>query len=112
MLDPSDLELLEGFEFDSDLDVPPEDVDTRCQCHPPIMDQDEPAVDPWNAVCVVGPLGFTLFTDHMLSLQVGILFLRMILRSSDRDDPAALLTTHQRDSYLGKDSSLSSQLPI
>ena len=30
MLDPSDLELLEGFEFDSDLDVPPEDADAKC----------------------------------------------------------------------------------
>lgn len=107
-LDPSDLELLEGFEFDSDLDVPPEDADSKC--HPPIMDQEGPAVDPWNAVCVVGLRVYSM--DHMLSLQV----VHPVPEDDteaplDRDDPAASATTLQRDSYSWKDS-WSSQLPF
>jgi hypothetical protein len=108
VLDPSDLELLEGFEFDSDLDMPPDESDLKIQ--PPIMDRDEPSVDPWNAVCVVGLRVYSM--DPNLSLQV----VRPVLDNSteaalDRDDPAASATTHQRDSYSWSDS-WSSQLPI
>jgi hypothetical protein len=108
MLDPIDLELLEGFEFDSDLDVPSEDADAKC--HPPMMGQDEPAVDPWNAVCVVGLRVYSM--DPMLSLQV----VHPVPEDDteaplDRDDPAASATTLQRDSYSWKDS-WSSQLPF
>ncbi|KAJ5316813.1 hypothetical protein N7508_001321 [Penicillium antarcticum] len=108
MLDPSDLELLEGFEFDSDLDVPAEEGDAKC--HPPMMGQDEPAVDPWNAVCVVGLRVYSM--DPMLSLQV----MHPVPEDDteaplDRDDPAVSATTLQRDSYSWKDS-WSSQLPF
>ncbi|CAG8010644.1 unnamed protein product [Penicillium salamii] len=101
-LDPSDLELLEGFEFDSDVDMPPEDSDIKIR---PPDDEEELSVDPWNAVCVVGLRVYS--KDPTLTLQV----VRPVLDGSpeaalDRDDPAASATARQRDSY----SSLSSQL--
>jgi hypothetical protein len=108
MLDTSDLDLLEGFEFDSDIDMPPTESDMKMQ--PPMIDPNEPSVDPWNAVCVVGLRVYS--KDVMLSLQV----VRPVLDHSteaplDRDDPAASATIHQRDSYSWRDS-WSSQLPI
>lgn len=89
-LDPSDLELLEGFEFDSDVDMPPDEADVKN--HPPLMDRNEPALDPWNAVCVVGLRVYS--KDPMLSLQV----VRPVPEDDteaplDRDDPAASATT-------------------
>lgn len=107
-LDPADLELLEGFEFDSDLDMPPDEVDVKNR--PPSMDHNEPPVDPWNAVCVVGLRVYS--KDPMLTLQV----VRPVPEDDteaplDRDDPAASATTSQRDPYSWRDS-WSSQLPI
>ncbi|KGO41167.1 Alpha/beta hydrolase fold-3 [Penicillium expansum] len=92
-LDPSDLELLEGFEFDSDVDMPPDEADVKN--HPPLMDRDEPALDPWNAVCVVGLRVYS--KDPMLSLQV----VRPVPEDDteaplDRDDPAASATTSNK----------------
>ncbi|CAG7984141.1 unnamed protein product [Penicillium olsonii] len=108
VLDPSDMELLEGFEFDSDVDMPPEVSDIQIQ--PPGDHEEELSVDPWNAVCVVGLRVYS--KDPSLSLQV----VRPVLDESqeaalDRDDPAASATAHQRDSYSWKDS-WSSQLPF
>ncbi|KAJ5237393.1 hypothetical protein N7489_007484 [Penicillium chrysogenum] len=107
-LDPSDLELLEGFEFDSDLDMPPDEADVKN--HPPLIDHGEPRVDPWNAVCVIGLRVYS--KDPMLSLQV----VRPVPEDDteaplDRDDPAASATTSRRDTYSWRDS-WSSQLPI
>ncbi|KAJ5129614.1 uncharacterized protein N7515_005653 [Penicillium bovifimosum] len=100
-LNPSDLELLEGFEFDSDLDMPPDEADVKNR-HP-TADNDEPAVDPWNAVCVVGLRVYS--KDPMLSLQV----VRPVPEDDteaplDRDDPAASATTPQRDAPSWRDS--------
>jgi hypothetical protein len=110
VLDASDLELLEGFEFDSDVDLPPDDLDLKIQ--PPFLDQDEPSVDPWNAVCVVGLRVYSM--DQNLNLQV----VRPVLDDGaeaalDRDDPAAsATTTHQKDSGHSWSGSWSSQLSI
>jgi hypothetical protein len=100
-LDSSDLELLEGFEFDSDLDMPPDEADVKNR--PPMENHDEPAVDPWNAVCVVGLRIYS--KDPMLSLQV----VRPVPEDDteaplDRDDPAASATTPQRDVSSWRDS--------
>ncbi|KAJ6128874.1 hypothetical protein N7471_010091 [Penicillium samsonianum] len=107
-LDPADLELLEGFEFDSDLDMPPDEADVKNR--PPSMDHNVPPVDPWNAVCVVGLRVYS--KDPTLTLQV----VRPVPEDDteaplDRDDPAASATTSQRDPYSWRDS-WSSQLPI
>ncbi|KAJ6135152.1 Alpha/beta hydrolase fold-3 [Penicillium capsulatum] len=89
-LDTTDLELLEGFEFDSDLDMPPDDNDLK-QPPPSFPLVDEPAADPWNAVCVVGLRVYS--HDPKLSLEV----VRPIADDDpeaalDRDDPAASAT--------------------
>lgn len=86
-LDSTDLELLDGFEFDSDLDMPIEEPKNR----PPFADLDSPAEDPWNAVCVVGLRVYS--KDPKLSLQV----LHPVPENDieaplDRDDPAASAT--------------------
>lgn len=88
-LDSTDLELLEGFEFDSDLDMPPEE--SYIKNTPPFPLADEPATDPWNAVCVVGLRVYS--HDPKLSLEV----VRPIPEDDseaplDRDDPAASAT--------------------
>lgn len=88
-LDSNDLELLEGFEFDSDLDMPPEEADTKHQ--DPTPEADQPVADPWNAVCVVGLRVYS--QDPKLSLEV----IRPIVENNieaplDRDDPAASAT--------------------
>ncbi|KAJ5550138.1 hypothetical protein N7535_001923 [Penicillium sp. DV-2018c] len=100
-LNPSDLELLEGFEFDSDLDMPSDEADGKNRA--PMADPDEPAVDPWNAVCVVGLRVYS--KDPKLSLQV----VRPVPEDDteaplDRDDPAASATTPQRDAPSWRDS--------
>ncbi|KAJ5923242.1 Alpha/beta hydrolase fold-3 [Penicillium verhagenii] len=65
-LDINDLELLEGFEFDSDIDMPPDEMDIKSARQ---MSQIEgPAADPWNAVCVVGLRVYS--KDPKLSLEV------------------------------------------
>ncbi|KAJ5346706.1 hypothetical protein N7541_009188 [Penicillium brevicompactum] len=97
-LNASDLELLEGFEFDSDVDMPPEESEVKVQ---PSVEEEDLAVDPWNAVCVVGLRVYS--KDPTLSLQV----IRPVLEKTpeaalDRDDPAASATAHQKDSYSSK----------
>lgn len=86
-LDITDLELLDGFEFDSDLDMPIEEPKNR----PPFRDLEGPAEDPWNAVCVVGLRVYS--QDPKLSLQV----MHPVPEDDteaplDRDDPAASAT--------------------
>ncbi|KAJ5081637.1 Alpha/beta hydrolase fold-3 [Penicillium alfredii] len=88
-LDLSDLELLDGFEFDSDLDMPPDDPDAKNQSQ--FSELDGPAADPWNAVCVVGLRVYS--KDPKLSLEV----VRPVPENEveaplDRDDPAASAT--------------------
>lgn len=66
--------LLEGFEFDSDLDMPSEDDDDSV--YVPSLDGDEDGDEddeddeatPWNAVCVIGLKVYS--KDPQLSLQV------------------------------------------
>lgn len=54
-LDSSDLELLDGFEFDSDLDMPSEEPTTeKTPRKASIGCFEESSSDQWNAVCVVG----------------------------------------------------------
>lgn len=91
--------LLEGFEFDSDIDMPPEEPrDAKSNKHPTEagfrLDEEETSCDPWNAVCVVGLKVYS--KDRKLSLQV--------IRSPaeedteaalDCDDPAASATTEK-----------------
>ncbi|KAJ5513422.1 hypothetical protein N7463_002974 [Penicillium fimorum] len=96
-LDSSDLEILEGFEFDSDLDMPPDEADVKNR--PTSTAHDGPPVDPWNAVCVAGLRVYS--KDPNLVLQV----VRPVPEDDteaplDRDDPAASATTSQRDPYL------------
>jgi len=94
-LDDYERELLEGFEFDSDIDMPPEPPrevkDTRPRSDISSLYSDEAGNDPWNAVCVVGLRVYS--KDPKLSLQV----VRPIPEDDveaplDRDDPAASAT--------------------
>lgn len=88
-LDISDIELLDGFEFDSDLDMPPEESDTRQSSAFP--DLDGPAADPWNAVCVVGLRVYS--KDSKLSLEVAHPVPEDDVEAPlDRDDPAVSAT--------------------
>ncbi|KAK9646910.1 hypothetical protein HCH54_005638 [Aspergillus fumigatus] len=87
----SEQELLEGFEFDSDLDMPPEEhEETKA---PPAASTCCPgaSIDPWNAVCVVGLRVYS--KDQQLSLAV----VRPVPEDDveaalDMDDPAASAT--------------------
>lgn len=88
-LNGSDMELLDGFEFDSDLDMPPDEA----ECKPPtsLQGSNQPNADPWNAVCVVGLRVYS--KDSGLSLEV----VRPVPEDDteaplDRDDPAASAT--------------------
>ncbi|KAJ5089923.1 Alpha/beta hydrolase fold-3 [Penicillium argentinense] len=88
-LDGSDVELLDGFEFDSDLDMPAEENDQKPAAL--LQDTDGPVTDPWNAVCVVGLRVYS--KDSKLSLEV----VRPVPEDDteaplDRDDPAASAT--------------------
>jgi hypothetical protein len=87
-LDPSDLELLEGFEFDTDLDMPPEGTTELKPPRPfPDADMDENTSDPWNAVCVVGLRAYS--KDPQLSLEVTHPSPEDDMEAPlDRDDPA------------------------
>ncbi|KAF3388884.1 Calpain-type cysteine protease ADL1 [Penicillium rolfsii] len=86
-LDAADLELLDGFEFDSDLDMPIEEPKNR----PPFANLEGPAEDPWNAVCVVGLRVYS--QDPKLSLQVMSPVPEDDTEAPlDRDDPAASAT--------------------
>lgn len=88
-LDVSDIEVLDGFEFDSDLDMPPDETDTKQP--PAIPDLDGPAGDPWNAVCVVGLRVYS--RDPTLSLEVAHPVPEDDVEAPlDRDDPAVSAT--------------------
>lgn len=64
-----DAELLEGFEFDSEIDMPPEEPVTRALSTQTSFCGDLASqTDPWNAVCVVGMRVYS--KDEMLSLEV------------------------------------------
>jgi hypothetical protein len=87
----SEQELLEGFEFDSDLDMPPEEHEEAKA--PPAASTCFPgaSIDPWNAVCVVGLRVYS--KDQQLSLAV----VRPVPEDDveaalDMDDPAASAT--------------------
>ncbi|OOF99049.1 hypothetical protein ASPCADRAFT_163003 [Aspergillus carbonarius ITEM 5010] len=82
-------EYLDGFEFDSDIDMPPDEpteirTPTRTSC----SGDGDANSEPWNAVCVVGLRVYS--KDSQLSLEV----LRPVPEddveaSLDMDDPAA-----------------------
>ncbi|KAL4895374.1 hypothetical protein BDV59DRAFT_173792 [Aspergillus ambiguus] len=87
-------ELLEGFEFDSDLDMPPEEPSETKNPRGATsgMSLEMPNSDPWNAVCVVGLRVYS--EDPGLSLEV----VRPlpddgIEPALDMDDPAASATS-------------------
>ena len=65
-----DQDLLEGFEFDSDIDMPPEEPLTirAPSTQTSLSDGPDSTTDPWNAVCVVGLRVYS--KDEMLSLEV------------------------------------------
>lgn len=73
-LEDKNQNLLEGFEFDSDLDMPSEDDDDSV--YMPSLDGDEDGDEddeddeatPWNAVCVIGLKVYS--KDPQLSLRV------------------------------------------
>lgn len=88
-LDSSDLEWLEGFEFDSDLDMPAEEADHKQPRKFPELEG--PADDPWNAVCVVGLRVYS--KDNKLSLEVAHPVPENEMEAPlDRDDPAVSAT--------------------
>lgn len=88
-LEMSDYELLDGFEFDSDLDMPQEETETK---QPSLMPEIEgPAADPWNAVCVVGLRVYS--KDPKLTVEVmQPVFDDNTEAPLDMDDPAASAT--------------------
>jgi hypothetical protein len=88
-LDSGDLELLDGFEFDSDLDMPADEADHKQPREFPELEG--PAADPWNAVCVVGLRVYS--KDSKLSLEVAHPVPEDDMEAPlDRDDPAVSAT--------------------
>ncbi|KAH8696223.1 calpain-like protein [Talaromyces proteolyticus] len=92
-------ELLQDFEFDSDIDMPPEEspvVSKQPASFP------EPCAsgntDPWNAVCVVGLKVFS--KDPQLKLHVSRPECGDGEAPLDRDDPAVSATLERRPSWL------------
>lgn len=94
-LGSSDLDLLDGFEFDSDLDMPPEEPVSKPTPHPPSAASPEAVNnDPWNAVCVVGMRVYS--KDPQLSLQVVRPVPEDKMEASlDIDDPAVSATSEK-----------------
>lgn len=96
-------ELLEGFEFDSDIDMPPDEPrDTapskRATEHNLPLNEDTSS-DPWNAVCVVGLKVYS--KDRNLSLQVRRSPAEEDTEAAlDCDDPAASATTEKGTWFL------------
>ncbi|KAL4915206.1 hypothetical protein BDW62DRAFT_203810 [Aspergillus aurantiobrunneus] len=90
-----DHDLLDGFEFDSEIDMPPEEPVTRApSCQTSFCDDLDSKTDPWNAVCVVGLRVYS--KDEMLSLEV----VRPVPEDEteaalDMDDPAASATSEK-----------------
>lgn len=104
------MELLQDFEFDSDLDMPPEHSPSQPSPSsttsfpgppPPNGGGADGSVNPWNAVCVVGLKVFS--KDPELKLQVvrpGCFDGEAPL---DRDDPAVSATFETRSSFFFKE---------
>lgn len=94
-IDGSDLEYLEGFEFDSDIDMPeeppPMDKDSRSSTIASCAEEFDNSADPWNAVCVVGLRVYS--KDPKLCLEVARPVLENGVEASlDMDDPAVSAT--------------------
>ncbi|EAW06575.1 calpain-like protein [Aspergillus clavatus NRRL 1] len=87
----SEQELLEGFEFDSDLDMPSEEH-MEPKTAPAASNTGAGASsDPWNAVCVVGLRVYS--KDPQLSLEVARPMAEDDVEAAlDMDDPAASAT--------------------
>jgi hypothetical protein len=94
-----DISLLDDFEFDSDLDMPPED-DTQAPSRspsqplynvfPPTGDSDDLNNDPWNAVAVIGLKVYS--HDPHVQLQVVQAEKESAEAPLDRDHPAVSAT--------------------
>lgn len=98
-VNPRDAHLLEGFEFDSDLDMPPEEPAAEKAIPEPAPRGylGETSGDPWNAVCVVGLRVYS--KDPHLSLQVICPVPEDNSEAAlDRDDPAASATNKKSSS--------------
>lgn len=95
-LSSSDQDLLEGFEFDSDLDMPAEKPEPKTSVQrTSSMFSEEITSDPWNAVCVVGLRVYS--KDPDVSLQVISPVPEDDVEAAlDRDDPAVSATTEKR----------------
>lgn len=97
--------LLDDFEFDSDIDMPPEES-PRTGKAPSLSSESafgERGEDPWNAVCVVGLKVFS--KDPQLKLQVVKPEGGNGEAPLDRDDPAVSVsaTLEKRSSWLTGD---------
>lgn len=96
-------ELLEDFEFDSDIDMPP-DESPRASKPPSLSTEStfgQGGEDPWNAVCVVGLKVFS--KDPQLKLQVVKPEGGNGEAPLDRDDPAVSATLEKRSSWFTGD---------
>ncbi|KAL3476215.1 hypothetical protein BJX99DRAFT_146121 [Aspergillus californicus] len=88
-------ELLEGFEFDSEIDMPAEQPIVRPSSSQTSFSEDlDTKTEPWNAVCVVGLRVYS--KDEMLSLEV----VRPVPEDEteaalDMDDPAVSATSEK-----------------
>ena len=94
--DSSDLELLDGFEFDSDLDMPPEEQaaeNTPQPSSPSPCPEELSSSDPWNAVCVVGLRIYSKDQDLSLEVVRPVPEDHEVEAALDMDDPAASATT-------------------
>lgn len=89
-----DHDLLEGFEFDSDIDMPAEEPVARApSSQSSLIDDLNTKTDPWNAVCVVGMRVYS--KDEMLSLEVVRPVDDEAEAALDIDDPAISATSEK-----------------
>jgi hypothetical protein len=104
------MELLQDFEFDSDLDMPAEHSPSHPSPSsttsfpgppPPNGGGGDGSVNPWNAVCVVGLKVFS--KDPELKLQVVRPGCYDGEAPLDRDDPAVSATFETRSSLFFKE---------
>ena len=98
----SDVEYLEGFEFDSDIDMPDEpplmEKNSRSSTITSYSEEFEHSADPWNAVCVVGLRVYS--KDPKLCLKVVRPVLDHDIEASlDMDDPAVSATNERNRTY-------------
>ena len=94
--DSSDLELLDGFEFDSDIDMPPEEQPVEKTPRPSssfACPEELSSSDPWNAVCVVGLRVYSKDPDLCLEVVRPVPEDHEVEAALDMDDPAASATT-------------------